>query len=75
MDAHAGVVTHEAKRLGMFLAVHNNLQVMAADIGKAYLHAKTRKALYTILGEEFGKLGGILVFDKGLHGLRSLGAI
>ena len=35
-DAYAGVVAPEAVRLGMFAAVHNNLQVVAADIGNAY---------------------------------------
>ena len=46
-----------------------------SDIGNAYLHAKTSEKLYTILGEGYGSLGGkILVFDKGLYGLRSPGA-
>ena len=59
----------------MFLAVHNDLQVMAADIGNAYLHAKSKEKLYTVLGEEFGSLGGkVLIFDKGLYGLPSSGA-
>ena len=59
----------------MFLAVHNKLQVMAADIGNSYLHVKTREKLYTALGEEFGTLGGkVLIFDKGMYGLRSSGA-
>ena len=74
-DAYAGVIAPEAVRLGMFAAVHNNLQVLAADIGNAYLHAKTSERLYTILGNEYGAMSGIvLVFDKGLHGLRSSGA-
>jgi len=74
-DVYAGVVTPETIRLGMFLALHNKLQVMAADIGNAYLHVKTREKLYTVLGEEFGTLGGkVLIFDKGLYGLRSSGA-
>ena len=74
-DAYAGVIAPEAVRLGMFAAVHNNLQVIAADIGNAYLHAKTGEKLYTILGEEYGPLSGIIwIFDKGLYGLRSSGA-
>ena len=44
-DVYAGVVTPETIRLGMFLALHNKLQVMAADIGNAYLHVKTREKL------------------------------
>ena len=73
-DAYAGVIAPEAVRLGMFAAAHKNLQVAAADIGNAYLHAKTGEKLYTILGEESGSLSGVvIVFDKGLHGLRSSG--
>ena len=67
-DACAGVVAPDA-------AVHNNLKLLAADIGNAYLHAKTNEKLYTILPEEFGSIAGkVLVFDKGLYGLRSSGA-
>ena len=74
-DAYSGVVAPEAIRLAMFAAAHNDLKIMAADIGNAYLHAKTREKLYTILGEEYDKLGGkILIFQKGLYGLRSSGA-
>ena len=70
--AYSGVVAPEAVRLGMFAAVHNNLKVLAADIGNAYHHAKSNKKLYTILPEEFGSLAGkFLVFDKGLYGLRN----
>jgi len=51
------------------------LKVIAADIGNAYLHAKTNEMLYTILGDDYGELSGkVLVFDKGLYGLRSSGA-
>ena len=74
-DAYAGVIAPEALRLGMFVPVNNNLQVVAADIGNAYLHAKTGENLCTILGEEDGSLSGVvLVFDKGWYGLRSSGA-
>jgi hypothetical protein len=74
-DAYAGVVTPEAIRLAMFAAVHNDLKVLAADIGNVYLHAKTKEKLHTVLGEEYGTLEGkVLVFNKGLYGLRSSGA-
>ena len=60
----------------MFAAIHNSLKVIiAADIGNAYLHAKTNEKLYTILGDDYGELSGkMLVFNKGLYGLRSSGA-
>ena len=34
------MLLHQTVRLGMFAAVHNNLKVLAADVGNAYLHAK-----------------------------------
>ena len=74
-DADTGVVVPEAAKLGRFAAVHNNLKIVVADIGNAYLHAKTNEKLCTILPEEFGSVAGeVLVFDKGLYGLRSSGA-
>ena len=74
-DAYSGVVAPEAIQLGMFAAIHNSLKVIAADIGNAYLHAKTNEKLYTILGDDYGELSGkVLVFNKGLYGLRSSGA-
>jgi len=65
----------EAIHLGMFAAIHNDIKVIAADIGNAYLHSKTTEKIYTILRDEYGELSeNALVFDKGLHGLRSSGA-
>ena len=49
-DAYFGVVAPEAIRLALFAAAHNDLKIMAADIGNAYLHAKTKEKLYTIVG-------------------------
>jgi hypothetical protein len=74
-DSYSGVIAPDAVRLGMFAATHNGLQVVAADIGNAYLHAKTKEKVYTILGEEYESLGGkTLIFDKGLYGLKTSGA-
>jgi hypothetical protein len=63
-DSYSSVIAPDAVQLGMFAAVHNGLKVLAADIGNAYLHAKTKEKVYTILGEEYGVLGKkVLVFD------------
>ena len=54
----------------MFAAICNSMKVIAADIGNAYLPAKTNEKLYTILGDDYGQLSGkVLVFNKGLCGL------
>ena len=63
----------------MFAAIHNDCKVIAAnigaDIGNAYLHAKTNEKLYTVLVDEYSELSGkTFVLDKGLYGLRSSGA-
>ena len=74
-DTYSGVIAREAVRLGMFAAVHNNLWVLAADIGNNYLHDMDNEKLYTTLGEVYGSLDGKeLLFDKGLNGFRSPGA-
>jgi hypothetical protein len=56
----------------MFAAIHNGLKIIAADIGNAYLHAKTTEKSFTLIDTEGGELSGkILIFDKGLYGLES----
>ena len=40
---YSGVVDHENVRITLFLAELNDLNVMAADIGNAYLHGITRE--------------------------------
>jgi len=61
-------------RLAIFLAELNNLQVWGADIGNAYLEAKTKEKVYIIAGKGFGELEGhTLIIDKALYGLKSSG--
>ena len=68
---YSGVVSI---RLVIFLAKLNNLEVWGADIGNAYLEAKTKEKLYVVTGPEFEELEGhILVIYKALYGLKSSG--
>ena len=53
-DSYSGVVDHENVRITLFLAEHNDLEVMAADIRNAYLHARTKEKVYIVAGPEFG---------------------
>ena len=56
----------------IFLAKLNNLEVWGADIGNAYLEAKTKEKLYVFAVLEFEELEGhILVTYKALYGLKS----
>ena len=58
----------------MFIAELNGLQLWGADVGNAYLEAKTKEKVYIIGGPEFGELEGhTLIIDKALYGLRSSG--
>ena len=47
-DNYSRVVDHENVRITLFLAEHNGLELMAADIDNAYLHAKTRKKFLSL---------------------------
>ena len=47
---YSGVVSTRSLRLVIFLAKLNNLEVWGADIGNAYLGAKTKEKLYILAG-------------------------
>ncbi len=72
-DVFSGVVNLDTIRLGFFLANMFQLLTCAADIGNAFLYAKTKEKMYVIAGPEFGKelAGKPMIIDKGLYGLRS----
>ena len=53
-ECFASVVTLEAVRLDFLMAKMHGLQVVAADVGNAYLTAYTEEKLYIIAGDEFG---------------------
>ena len=71
---YSGVVSTRSLRLVIFLAKLNNLEVWGADIGHAYLEAKTKEKLYVVAGPGFEELEGhILVIYKALYGLKRSG--
>ena len=71
---YSRVVSIRSLRLVIFLAKLNNLEVWGADIGNAYLEAKTKEMLYVVAGSEFEELEGhILVVYKALYGLKCSG--
>ena len=74
-SVYSGVVSLRSLRLICFLAELNNLELMSADIGNAYLEAYTKEKVYCVAGSEFGELAGhTLVIVKALYGLRTSGA-
>ena len=73
-SVYSGVVSLRSLRLVLFLAELNKLKVWGADIGNAYLEAKTKEKVFIIAGKGFGNLEGhTLVIDKALYGLKSSG--
>jgi Reverse transcriptase (RNA-dependent DNA polymerase) len=73
-SVYSGVVSLRGIRLVTFLAELNHLELWGADVGNAYLEAKTKEKVYIIGGPEFGELEGhTLVIYKALYGLRTSG--
>ena len=74
-SVYSGVVSLRSLRLICFLAELNELELMSADIGNAYLEAYTKEKVYCVAGPEFGNLAGhTLIIVKALYGLRTSGA-
>jgi len=73
-SVYSGVVSLRSLRLVIFLAELNGLSLFQADIGNAYLEAKTKEKVYFVADAGFGEREGhILIIDKALYGLRTSG--
>ena len=71
----SSVVSRESVCIGFQLAALNNLQLEAADIGNAYLNAKTTEKVCTTAGPEFGEdEGKTIIIVCALYGLKSSSA-
>jgi hypothetical protein len=57
------------------VAALNDIDIMAADVGNAYLNAETKEKVYTSTGKEFGsRAGQTVIIVRALYGLKSSGA-
>ena len=73
-NIYSGVVSLRHFRLVIFLGELSNFELWGADIGNAYLESYTNEKLFIIGGAEFEELEGfILIFNKALYGLKSIG--
>ena len=71
---YSGILSIISLRLVIFLAKLNNLEIWGADIGNAYLEAKTKEKIYIVAGPECEELEGhIFIIYKALYGLNSSG--
>jgi Reverse transcriptase (RNA-dependent DNA polymerase) len=70
---YASVVSQESVRIAFLIAVLNDLDVMAADIGNTYLNAPVREKIYIVCGKEFvdGLEGRKAIIVRALYGLKS----
>jgi len=73
-SVYSGVVSLQSLRLVIFLAELNGLTLFQADVGNAYLEAKTKEKVYFIADAGFGdREGHTLLIVKALYGLRTSG--
>jgi Reverse transcriptase (RNA-dependent DNA polymerase) len=73
-SVYSGVVSLQGIHMIIFLSELNGMETWAADVGNAYLEAKTSERVYIIGGPEFAEHEGhVLVIYKALYGLCSSG--
>jgi hypothetical protein len=73
---NSGVVSRDSVRIAFLLAALNDVDLLATDIGNAYLNAPAREKVYTTAGPEFGPEleGRAVLIVRALYGLKSSGA-
>ena len=73
---YSSVVSRDSVRIGFLLAALNQLELLAADVGNAYLNAPTKEKVYCTAGPEFGAelQGKPVIIVRALYGLKSSGA-
>jgi hypothetical protein len=73
---NSSVVARDSIRIAFLIAALNDLDILSADIGNAYLNAYTKEKVHTTCGPKFGPqhLGHIAIIQRALYGLKSSGA-
>jgi hypothetical protein len=72
---YSSVVARDSVRIAFMLAALHEVDVLAADIGNAYLNAPCREKVYCMCGPEFGpNEGKTALIVRALYGLKSSGA-
>jgi len=71
---YSSVVSRDSVRLAFLIAGLNDLEILATDIGNAYLNAPCGEKIWTIAGPEFGEeQGSVMIIERALYGLASSG--
>jgi hypothetical protein len=72
---YSSVVSGDSMQIAFLIAALNDIEIMACDIGNAYLIAPCREQVWFIVGPEFGSRQGTLVkVVRALYGLQVSGA-
>jgi len=73
---YSSVVSRDSVRIAFLLTSLNRLDILAADIGNAYINADSQEEVFFTVGDEFGEKnkGNVVVIVKALYGLKSSGA-
>lgn len=73
---YSSVVTRDSVRIAFLIAALNDIEILAADIGNAYLQAPAREKVHTTAGPEFGpdNIGKTVIIVRVMYGLKSSGA-
>ena len=69
---YSSVVSRDSVCIAFLVATLNDLDVMSADIGNAYLNACNKEKIWTVAGHEFGTdKGAMFIITWALYGLKS----
>ena len=72
---YSSVVSRDSVRLCFLHAALNDLSLIAADIGNAYLNAPNKEKTWTVAGKEFGEdEGSVYIIVRALYGQKGAGA-
>jgi len=73
---YSSAVTRESIRIAFLIAALKELDILAADIGNAYLQAPARERVHTTAGPEFGptRQRQMVIIVRAMYGLKSSGA-
>jgi hypothetical protein len=72
---YSSVVARDSVRIAFMIAALNDLSVLVADVGNAYLNAPCREKIWFTAGKEFGSRAGTkIVLVRALYGLKTSGA-
>ena len=72
---YSSVVSRDSVRLAFLIAALNDLEIVACDVGNAYLNAPCREKIWFVAGPELGsRQGTVIKVVRALCGLKSSGA-